>query len=293
MDRARVVGSDWTVYQPGRAFWNPTSRRRVATRRTPPTLSVTVRAPVLRLRAPHILVGGYGVYYHALVDFAFQLTMLGDVPGGHALPLLVDDDAPRFVARIADLLGIALERLVPLPRGRVALCDSLTVLPHAFSPWGGLRHPLRVEQARAALLAAAGPPAQPTPTRILVSRTRASMRRVSNQAEVAALCAAFGFTEVVLEDMPMPDQWRHFAGAEVVAAPHGSGLANMVFMRRGTLVMEFIPGLGRCPAYFDNMAAGLGLRHVRLRQQAEQDAPEFAVDLPVLAAALAAALGRG
>lgn len=109
--RARVIGQDWTVYQPGRGVWCPTQRPRLATIRHGAELEILSQAPSMRLRGPAVLLGGTANYYHSLADFALNLSALEAVPGGASLPLTVDDAAPQYVARIACALGIA-----PVPR---------------------------------------------------------------------------------------------------------------------------------------------------------------------------------
>ena len=291
--RARVIGQDWTVYQPGRAVWCPTQRPRLATIRHGAALEILAQAPSMRLRGPAVLLGGAANYYHSLADFALNLAALEDLPGGGSLPLIVDDAAPQHVARIVSALGIAPGRLVRLPAGRVALCDELVLLPRALGAVGQVRDLRAVAwfQAAVARIPPAGDSA-PLPRRILISRARAAMRRVRNQERIAAICTRWGFTEVVLEDMPLTEQWRLFAGAEAVVAPHGAGLAHLLLMQPGTLVVEFVPGRGYCPPMFTNIAAGLGLRHVVLRQDANQNQPLFRVDPLGLRSALRECLGR-
>jgi capsular polysaccharide biosynthesis protein len=290
--RARVIGRDWTVYQPGRAFWSPTIRRRVASAAAGEQVTLTATPPALRMAGRAILLGGFPVYYHALIDFALNIAALRGVPGGDSLPLLVDDDPPRFMARIAPLLGVDPARLVPLRAGAVALCEALVLLPHAVGAQGQFhRAGPAVAWLRAAAARAWDGHGAALPRRILVSRARAAMRRIANHEEVRAACAARGFVEVALEDLPIARQWRLFAGAEAVVAAHGSGLANIAFMAPGALLVECVPGRGRCPPMFTHLAAGLGLRHVVLPQDAPQNAPDFAVDAAGVAAALDAALG--
>ncbi len=74
--------------------------------------------------------------------------------------------------------------------------------------------------------------------RIFVSRALARRRRVSNEAEVAAGLAAIGFATVRLEELTWAEQAACFRRARVVVAPHGAGLANLVFCAPGTRIVE-------------------------------------------------------
>ncbi|MBD1921548.1 glycosyltransferase family 61 protein [Microcoleus sp. FACHB-831] len=47
----------------------------------------------------------------------------------------------------------------------------------------------------------------------------------------------FGFEQVTLESLSVSDQAALFSSAQVVIAPHGAGLSNVVFCNRGTKVI--------------------------------------------------------
>jgi len=78
----------------------------------------------------------------------------------------------------------------------------------------------------------------PERRRIYVSRRQCGTGRLVNEAELLALLEKRGFECVVLEDLSFLDQVRLFDAAEIVMGTHGSGLANLVFCRPGTAVIE-------------------------------------------------------
>jgi capsular polysaccharide biosynthesis protein len=47
-----------------------------------------------------------------------------------------------------------------------------------------------------------------------------------------------GFTTLHLEHMHVSEQAKAFNSAEIIVAPHGAGLANLVFCQPGTVVVE-------------------------------------------------------
>lgn len=65
--------------------------------------------------------------------------------------------------------------------------------------------------------------------RIYISRAQATRRRIRNEAAVIETLAEWGFRSYQLEDLSVDDQIRLFADAEVVVAPHGAGLANIIY----------------------------------------------------------------
>jgi capsular polysaccharide biosynthesis protein len=79
--------------------------------------------------------------------------------------------------------------------------------------------------------------------RLYLTRRHAGRRRVANDGELESLLATRGFKAVAPERLSWRDQLALFAGAREIVAPHGAGLANLVFCRPGTRVLElFHPG---------------------------------------------------
>jgi hypothetical protein len=81
-------------------------------------------------------------------------------------------------------------------------------------------------------------PSSPFGERLYISRENARRRRVANESELWAELAAHGFAKLHLEDLTWAQQISAFRAAKVIVAPHGAGLANLVFCRPGTKVIE-------------------------------------------------------
>lgn len=74
--------------------------------------------------------------------------------------------------------------------------------------------------------------------RIYLTRERARRRRVANEGELWAQLEPRGFVKVQAEALTWAEQINAFRGAKVVVGPHGAGLANLMFCRPGTTVVE-------------------------------------------------------
>jgi len=96
--------------------------------------------------------------------------------------------------------------------------------------------------------------------RLYLSRGDAVGRRVLNPAEFSAMLARRGFESVSLTGMTVAEQAKMFDAAAWIVAPHGAGLANLVFCRPGTTVLEIFPHSYGTPA-FANLAAAMRLRY--------------------------------
>ncbi|MEN9215099.1 MAG: glycosyltransferase family 61 protein, partial [Gloeomargarita sp. DG02_4_bins_56] len=76
-------------------------------------------------------------------------------------------------------------------------------------------------------------------TKLYISRSRANFRRVLNENEVLDYLLPLGYEPVWLEDLSFPEQVGLFQQAEEIIAPHGAGLANLIWCQAGAKVIEF------------------------------------------------------
>ena len=74
--------------------------------------------------------------------------------------------------------------------------------------------------------------------RLYISRAKARRRCVANEGELWSALEPRGFDKLHLEDLTWSQQIAAFRSAKVIVAPHGAGLANMVFCQSGTKVIE-------------------------------------------------------
>ncbi|MCC0175415.1 tetratricopeptide repeat protein [Waterburya agarophytonicola K14] len=82
--------------------------------------------------------------------------------------------------------------------------------------------------------------------KIYISRAKSKNRQIINESEVDRLLTERGFETVFLEEMSVLEQVAIFVNAEVIVAPHGSGLTNLVFCSPHTQVVElFSPNYQR------------------------------------------------
>ena len=76
--------------------------------------------------------------------------------------------------------------------------------------------------------------------RIYVSRANTNHRRIANENEVVKALSARGFAVVEPQDLSLADQSRVFAEAEVIVMPLGSAMANTVYCKPGTKIIEIL-----------------------------------------------------
>ena len=95
--------------------------------------------------------------------------------------------------------------------------------------------------------------------RIFISRKNTKVRRMINEDDVFALFEKKGFTRYFLETMSVLDQIILFKNAEIIVAPNGSGLTNMIFCKPETRIIEIFQARSDCCFYF--LAQTIGLKN--------------------------------
>lgn len=228
--------------------------------------------------------------YHWLADWLPSLAWRFE-PGAPEVPVVIRDDAAGFVIESLRLAG---GQALPILRAGDALQVGRLFLGSfgagSIAPLGAHRRLL--ETMRAAVDAAPDPPAG-TARRLYISRRDSAKRRLGNEDAVEAALAARGFRAVTFTGMPYAMQARLVRGAEVIAAPHGGGLAHLLLARPGTAVFEIMPGtvagaqLTTCMARLSRL---MGLRHLVWLEALNPVTARWAADLPAMLPALEAFL---
>ena len=77
--------------------------------------------------------------------------------------------------------------------------------------------------------------------KIYISR-RFSSRSLENEEGIEFELAQAGFQIIHLENMPWLTQIRTFQNAEIIVAPHGAGLSNLIFTKPGAQLVELTNG---------------------------------------------------
>lgn len=83
--------------------------------------------------------------------------------------------------------------------------------------------------------------------RIFMSRKNATIRRIINEQTVFELLEPLGFEKVFMEKLSVIEQAELIHESEIIVGIHGAALTNIVFARKGTLIIElFQEHLEKC-----------------------------------------------
>ena len=106
-------------------------------------------------------------------------------------------------------------------------------------------------------------PVVPSPSktkRIYISRKDGARRKTGRRDELETLLERHRFETVTLSDYNVPEQAALFREAEVILAPHGAGLANLVFAGKQAKVIELLPR-NHLQGTFYTISQVLGIEH--------------------------------
>ena len=187
-------------------------------------------------------VKGGSNYYHLLVDVLPKIYLLKQSQFWSEIEVFyMNKFLPglRKLKIILETAGLAEKNIFWADayshiQAKSVVATSLTGLPGMsyFKPrWV-------FEFLRSTYLPQAQSPDSPR-TKLYISRSRANFRRVLNENEVLDYLLPLGYEPVWLEDLSFPEQVGLFQQAEEIIAPHGAGLANLIWCQAGAKVIEF------------------------------------------------------
>jgi len=215
-------------------------------------LALPARAEGLARMRHGVVFMGAASHWHFLIDGLGQLQPPAMAQGRETLYLDADISAEqeRFTLAFAQAAGFA-----PFAHVERMAGECLAVDDCAFP----CRRRITDEVAWLRMVMGVRPESD-AGRRVFVLRNRASIRRLLNQDEVAAvLQARLGFEAVDPAALTLDEQVQAFRGASVIVGPHGAGLANAVFAARPRLLVELCPT--QPPPFYHSLAFALGAQH--------------------------------
>jgi hypothetical protein len=77
--------------------------------------------------------------------------------------------------------------------------------------------------------------------RIYIQRGKVSYREVINEKEILKFLKKLDFIALSMDNRSIQEQADIFANANIIIAPHGTALTNLMFAKEGTKVIEILP----------------------------------------------------
>ena len=248
-------------------------------RRRPFDLEVEDREEVLE----NVVVGVDGAsrnYYHWMINALGRSRLCAAVTPEATVILpdfhLAGDQQGQvkgvvLQASVSAVLGDCAHRLMPPGAYRVRNLSVLWTRPTAPTDITGVKPLYDVFDG---VTAQFGGWPKRRPRRLYLSRRAAHDPRLP-EADAPALARVLdrhGFEVLALEDMSFEAQVRAAAEAEIIVAPHGAGLTNLVFTHRDAVVIELVARLGEEASFrpwYYQLASSRGQRYGAIKIGAE------------------------
>lgn len=217
-----------------------------------PAFRTSWSKPTITLTEPHFLLATHhsGNYYHWLLEALPRLLLY--LENNNDLPRIL---TPARTAFQRDFLshykGILFSDFTVLDDKSLYACKSLKVVSLPIIPGNPSPAILRLIEQRLTAILPEHPPIRHSQT-VLISRARSRFRKIINEDSLLRSLAPYGVERVFLEDLPLLEQILLFRQAKTIIAPHGAGLANLVFAQPNTRLIEIFPRcyLNQCYASF-------------------------------------------
>lgn len=186
-----------------------------------------------------LVTPGANLYSHWLLDL---LPKIGAVKqAGHDLKefdyIYVNYFNSRFKKEAFEKLGIPFGKVLDFPSApKFFTCSKVTTVSACRN---ALYTPGWVENFIRSIFLGSHVEERGKPSRRLyISRSKGDTRRVLNEAALLQRILPFGFETLYCEDYSVTEVAKHMSEAEIVIAPHGAGLANMVFCDPSVKILE-------------------------------------------------------
>lgn len=195
------------------------------------------KVPRLERAAVFMAWGGLHNYGCFLIECLPALVAAIETGATQRFPAIAPPLLPWHRDLLALLLGSAPQpRVIEAPLARIEDAIYASTLDHFLHAPNA---PL--DRVRERILAAAAVDPAVGPRRIYVSRRDSVDRVLLNELDLETALAARGFTIVRPATLSVREQVALFHGADVVVAAPGAALANILFCRPGTKVVELQP----------------------------------------------------
>jgi hypothetical protein len=179
---------------------------------------------------------GHRNYYHWMFEILPKLALIKDV-GSIDWIYLPRMDLP-FQKQTLSMMGVDLEKVIEADSTTYLEADEV-IVPSFVSRSCYTPHWV-VDYLQKNLVPAlsSANSHEKFGGKVFISRKKASYRKIKNEDEIFAYLEPLGFKMYHLEDLTIVEQRMLFADAEIVIAPHGAGLTNLIFCKPGTKVLE-------------------------------------------------------
>lgn len=209
-------------------------------------------------------------YYHWMLEVAPRVMLLRQA--GFEPDWYVVDCQSGYQKQALELMGIPAERCIQPHYGLHLRADQL--LRPTFP--GLVQCQMMAETMHANSSLPSSPLASP---RIYISRKTAAHRKLTNEPELEQCLEAYGFQSCSFDRLSFAEQVRTMRTAECIVTVHGAALANLIFARPGTRVIEICPIDRYNTDCFPRLSNKLGHSHLSVMAPSTRYRQNLKVDM--------------
>lgn len=216
---------------------------------------------------------GTSGYYHWMIDALPKIMMVNDIFFNENPLIIIPKNDKSFIEESLSLYGI--KNYILSYKNFNCKVNKLYV-PELISDVGNPR--LETLNFLKNVIIKESGYFETRSKRIYVSRRNSSKRRVLNENELMATLSLYGFELFELEKLSLEKTIKLFMSAEIVVAPHGAGLTNIVYCNSETTVIELFPNnyFEEC---YQNISNLLQLNHIAIQENNGDLNENFTLDI--------------
>lgn len=117
---------------------------------------------------------------------------------------------------------------------------------------------------------------KPATRKIYISRKDAGKRMVANEEELVPYLLDAGFEFIQMEMLNFKEQRELMRETSVLLSIHGAGLSNLIFMQKGSKVIELHPDTASYNSCFYHLSAALGIDYYYSFEKGDHGSPQEA-----------------
>lgn len=235
IERARIMGPEGVIISPDNKLFCEFSYTNADCKHH----SIFRRRRISKLRK---LKGNYTTlvypdslnYYHWLIESVPNIETLGKYLG-IIDGIFIPEKAKNYHIETLSALGVSIDKIRELGRNDYFECERLYI-PSFSSGWAV--HQWIPAWYRNSIICEKSNKKE---RKLYLSRKDSGWRRVKNEDEVMRFLLPYGYEHIELTKLSFKQQAELFYEAHSIVSAHGAGLANLVFCRPGTSVLEIFP----------------------------------------------------
>jgi hypothetical protein len=169
-------------------------------------------------------------YFHWMCDALPKLMILKKLSGNYTFKIIIPDGTPSYINDSLSSLG-----LVPFFFKSSEYLKISNLFHINYLAISGFSHPAINElifNLKKNILQ------NKKRKKYYLSRNQTIKRSIANEHELITILERFGFETIQTENKTLNEQIELFSDCDILISPHGAGLTNMLFMPKGSKIIE-------------------------------------------------------